>query len=78
MGQLVCDNGLENKRLTEELIKRYHIKNIQIASYHSQANTLVGRGHHPLLNALAKLEKEWLKNLPLMVWADRITTRAST
>ena len=31
-----------------------------------------------MLNALAKLEKEWLKNLPLMVWADRITTRAST
>ena len=42
MGQLVCDNGLENKRLTQELIKRYHIKNIQIASYHSQANALVG------------------------------------
>ena len=31
-----------------------------------------------MLNALAKLEKKWLKNLPLMVWADRITTRAST
>ena len=31
-----------------------------------------------MLNALAKLEKKWLKNLAPMVWADRITTRAST
>ena len=41
MGQLVCDNGSENKGLTQELVKRYRIKNVRIASYHSQANGLV-------------------------------------
>ena len=78
MGQLVCDNGSENKGLTQELIKRYRIKNVRIASYHSQANGRVERGHQPVLNALAKLGKKWVKNLPLVVWADRITTHAST
>ena len=37
MCQLICDNGPENKGLTQELIKRYRIKNVRIASYHSQA-----------------------------------------
>ena len=35
MGQLICDNGPENKVLTQELIKRYRIKNVHIALYHS-------------------------------------------
>ena len=59
IGQLVCDNESENKGLTQELIKHYQIKNVQIASYHSQANALLERGHHLVLNALAKLEKKW-------------------
>ena len=29
-------------------------------------------------NALAKLQRKWVRNLPLVVWADRIITRAST
>ena len=78
MGQLICDNGPENKGLTQELIKRYCIKNVRIASYHSQANGLVERGHQPVLNPLSKLGQKWVKNLPLVVWADCITTRAST
>ena len=78
MGQLVYDNGAENKGLTQELITSYWIKNVQIASYHSQANGLVERGHQPVLNALSKLGKKRIKNLPLVVWADSITTRAST
>ena len=53
MGQLVCDNGAENKGLTQELITRYRIKNVRIASYHSQANGLVERGHQPVLNAIS-------------------------
>ena len=77
MGQLICDNGHKNKGLTHELIKRYRIKNVCIALYHSQANGLVERGHLPVLNALSKLGQKWVKNLPLVVWADSITTRAS-
>ena len=55
MGQLICENGPENKGLMQELIKRYHIKNVCIASYHSQAKGLVKRGYQPVLNALSKL-----------------------
>ena len=78
MGQLVCDNGPENKGLTKELIKRYRIKNIGIESYHSQPNGLVERGHQPVLYTLSKLGQKWVKNLALVVWADHITTHAST
>ena len=78
MGHLICDNGPENKGLKQELIKRYRIKNVHIASYHSQANGLVQRGHQPVLNALSKLGQKWVKNLPPVVWADCITTHAST
>ena len=78
MGQLVCDDRSENKELMQELIKGYCIKNIRIASYHSQANGLVERANPLVLNAPAKLRKKWVKNLPLVVWADHITTRAST
>ena len=78
MGALICDNGPENKGLTIELVKRYRIKNVRISSYHSQANGLVERGHQPIVNALSKMGKRWVRNLPLVLWADRITTRAST
>ena len=57
MGQLICENGPENKGLIQELIKRYHIKNVRIASYHSQAKGLVERGHQPVLNTLLKLKQ---------------------
>ena len=76
MGYLICDNRPENKALKQELIKRYRIKNVHVASFHSQANGLVERGHQPVLNALSKLEQKWVKNLPLVVWADCITTHA--
>ena len=78
MGQLICDNRPENKWLMQELIKRYRIKNVRIASYHSLANGLVERGHQPVLNALSKLAEKWVKNLILVVWVDRITTRTLT
>ena len=78
MGYFSCDNGPENKGLKQELIKRYRIKNVHIASYHSQANGVVERGHQPVLNALSKLGLKWVKNLPLIVWADCITTHSWT
>ena len=78
IGQLICDNGPENKRLMQELIKRYCIKNVRIVSYHSQANGLRERGHQLVLNALSKFGHKGVKNLPLVVWADRITTLALT
>ena len=67
MGALIFDNGPENKGLTIELVKRYRIKNVRISSYHSQANGLVERGHQPIVNALSKMGKRWVRNLPLVL-----------
>ena len=30
------------------------------------------------MNALFKMGKRWVRNLPLVLWANRITTSAST
>ena len=67
MGQLVCDDESENTRLTQELDKHYPIQNVWIASYHSQVNGLVERGHQPVRNTLAQLGRKWVKNLPRVV-----------
>ena len=48
IGQLVCDNGSQIKGLTQELVKHYLMKNVRIASYQSQANGIVKRGHQPV------------------------------
>jgi len=47
-------------------------------TYHLQSNALVERGHQQIVARLAKLGPKWVKNLLLVLWADRITTRAST
>ena len=78
MGALICDNGPENKGLMIELVERYRIKNVQISSYHSQANGLVERGHQPIVNALSKMGNRWVRNFPVVLWVDRITTRTPT
>ena len=54
------------------------MKNGCIATYHPQSNSEVERGHQQIVDGLAKLGPKWVKNLPLVLWADRITTRAST
>jgi len=41
-------------------------------------NALVERGHQQIVDGLAKLGLKWVKNLPLVLWADQIATRAST
>ena len=77
MGELVYGNGPETKGLTEEVVKKYRIKNVRVATYHPQSNGLIERGHQQVVEALAKMEGNWVVNLPF-VWADHITTRAST
>jgi len=76
-GIIIHDNGAENQKIMKVLIKRHCIKNISIATYHPQWNTLVERGHQQIVDGLAKLGPKWVKNLPLVLWADRITTRVS-
>ena len=79
-GMIIHDNGSENQKIAKELIDRYQINNINIASYHPQSNGLVERGHQPIVDALAKMSNnnnKWVKNLPAVLWADRITTHVS-
>jgi len=77
-GMIIHDNGPENKKKTKILIDRYRIRNVCVASYHPQSNAVIERGHHQIVDGLAKPGPKWVKNLPLVVWADRITTRVST
>jgi len=77
-GIIIHDNRVENQKITKVLIECYHIKNISIVTYHPQSNALVERCHQQIVDELAKLGPKWVKNLPLILLADRITTRAST
>ena len=75
---IIHDNSPENKKITKILIDRYRIRNVCVASYHPQSNAVIERGHQQIVDGLAKLGPKWVKNLPFVVWADRITTRVST
>jgi len=75
---IIYDNGPENKKITKILIDRYRIQNVWVASYHLQSNAVIERGHQQIVDDLAKLGPKWVKNLPFVLWADRITTRVST
>ena len=75
---IVFDGGGENKGVVRELMKRHNTRNVPIAAYHPQSNGLIERGYQPIIDALAKLGPHWVKHLPAVLWADRITTRRST
>ena len=50
--------------------------------YYPEANGMIERGHHPLKDALVKLcetnGKKWRNYLPLVLFADRISTKRTT
>jgi hypothetical protein len=52
--KFVMDNGPENKDITKTLLENYNVKNINISAYYPQSNSLIERGHAPVINALAK------------------------
>ena len=79
--RIVMDGGAENMDLSKDLLEDYGIQRTVISPYHPQANGLVERGHEPIVNSLAKYSIEpgdWVKSLPLALWADRISVRRST
>ena len=81
--KLIVDGGPENKDLTMALAKRYGIKRVLISAYHPQSNGMIERGHRPLVDSLSKLvngaqRRSWVVCLPVVLWADRTTVRAST
>lgn len=81
-GKVVVDGGSENKGFVVELLERMKVKRVSIAAYHPQSNGLVERGHAPIVNSLSKHcgqhKNDWVKYLPLALWADRISVRRST
>jgi len=78
----VLDRGSENLNLMKDLLEHYKIKRSVVSAYHPQANGLVERGHDFIVNSLAKYcskkPTDWVKYLPLALWADRISVRRST
>lgn len=77
-GRVVYDGGAENQKETKEVLESFNIIAVPIATYHPQSNGMVERGHKQLVDALAKLGKQWRRNLDAVLWADRVTTRKST
>jgi hypothetical protein len=80
--KIVMDGGTENMDVTKSLLEHYGIQNLSISAYHPQSNGLVERGHAPVVNSLAKFAAgragDWVRFLPLALWADRVSVRAST
>ena len=67
--------------LTKELLEHYRIRRTVVSAYHPQANGLVERGHDSIVNSLSKYSNkvgDWVKYLPLALWADRVSVRRST
>jgi hypothetical protein len=76
---IVTDNGTPFLAAMDWLEKKYGIKGIRIAPYHSQSNGVVERGHWDLRQSLYKATgrnlSKWYYFLHQVLWADRITTR---
>ena len=75
--RVVTDNGPEIKEAFEKLLKRLNIPQIRITPYNHHANGVVERGHFIIRESLLKACRgkitEWLKRLPEIMFADRVT-----
>ena len=80
--EFVTDNGPAFVKAAAWLHDHYHVLNIRISSYNSQANGAVERRHRDLREVLVKMLgaecKGWDEALPAVLWAERSTTVKST
>ena len=80
----VYHGGPENQSLMKELLHRFNVPNMQVATYHPQSNGLVECGYQNIIHVLAKLKApsrkpgNWPAHLAAVSWADRMTVRKST
>ncbi|KAE8237361.1 hypothetical protein A4X13_0g8819 [Tilletia indica] len=80
--QILTDNGPENSGATAALLARLGLRHALITPNHPQGNSIVERGHAPVVDGLLKAayddrERTFLY-LSQILWADRITARRST
>ena len=70
----------EDKNIKEiiRLLNKMKIQKIQVLAYNLKANGIIEKGYEPIKNALSKMEGKWIINLPAILFANRITTNAST
>ena len=80
--RLVVNGGPKNKGLIKDLVIRYSIDRVVISVYYLQANSMVEQGYGTIIAALLKLTQgggsNQVKHLPVVLWADKTTYRAST
>ncbi|KAE8229024.1 hypothetical protein CF326_g6021 [Tilletia indica] len=79
---ILTDNGPENLAETHALLVRLGLKHATITPHHPQGNSVVERGHRAVVEGLLKASygdrERTALYLPQVLWADRITARAST
>jgi hypothetical protein len=76
--KLTVDGGPENKGLTKDLTTLYRTRMIVASAFNPHAQGLIERGHKELVGALKKMKGNWVTNLHLALWADRVTVKRST
>ena len=77
--KLIIDEDFENKKKMKKLIIKFKIKRVIVFDYHFQINEMIKRDHKFIVNALVKITNKkitnWIENLSIVFWTDRITVR---
>jgi hypothetical protein len=76
--KLMVDGGPDFAKVVHYLSRMYRINRVQSSGHNPQAMGKIEGGHKPIVNALAKLPGSWVKNLPTVLLADRISTQEQT
>ena len=76
--KMVVDGGPENRGLVTDLAAKYGVRRVVGSAYHPQGQGLIERGHKEIVGALRKMTGNWVNNLPMALWADRVTVKRST
>lgn len=74
----MVDGGPDFAKVVSYLAQNYKINRVQSSGHNPQAMGKIEGGHKPIVNALAKLSGPWVKNLPTVLLADRISIQEQT
>ncbi|KAI7944119.1 hypothetical protein MJO28_011647 [Puccinia striiformis f. sp. tritici] len=81
-GTVVVDGGGEFGKEVQDMLKKSGSVVKITTPYYPEANGMIERGHQPLKDALVKMlgsdRKKWRSYLPLVLFADRISTKRTT